>query len=106
MGARADADPIGGLRLTLRGVTRRLATWSPRQSRVGPDPPPLGGWGWWAVGRALPDVVVMDVRLPDGSGIEATRAVRAAWPATRVLMVTSCADDEALYASVLAGAAG
>jgi DNA-binding NarL/FixJ family response regulator len=51
-------------------------------------------------------VVVMDVRLPDGSGIEATRAVRAAWPATRVLMVTSCADDEALYASVLAGAAG
>ena len=56
--------------------------------------------------RALPDVVVMDVRLGDGSGIEATRDIRAARPATNVLMLTSFADDEALFASIMAGAAG
>jgi DNA-binding NarL/FixJ family response regulator len=57
-------------------------------------------------GRALPDVVVMDVRLSDGSGIEATRDIRAARPATQVLMLTSFADDEALFASIMAGASG
>src|SRR6266508_3961004 len=56
--------------------------------------------------RSLPDVVVMDVRLPDGSGIEATREIRAAHPDVRVLMLTSFADDQALFASILAGAAG
>jgi DNA-binding NarL/FixJ family response regulator len=56
--------------------------------------------------RARPDVVVMDVRLADGSGIEATREIRATRPATRVLMLTSFADDEALFASIMAGAAG
>ena len=56
--------------------------------------------------RALPDVVVMDVRLQDGSGIEATRDLRAARPQTAVLMLTSFADDEALFASIMAGAAG
>jgi DNA-binding NarL/FixJ family response regulator len=53
-----------------------------------------------------PDVVVMDVRLADGSGIEATREIRARRPDTRVLMLTSFADDEALFASIMAGAAG
>ncbi|HZD67474.1 MAG TPA: response regulator transcription factor [Actinomycetes bacterium] len=56
--------------------------------------------------RTQPDVVVMDVRLPDGSGIEATRDIRAERPATQVLMLTSFADDEALFASIMAGAAG
>jgi DNA-binding NarL/FixJ family response regulator len=56
--------------------------------------------------RALPDVIVMDVRLQDGSGIEATRDIRAARPQTAVLMLTSFADDEALFASIMAGAAG
>src|SRR5215207_11275198 len=56
--------------------------------------------------QALPDVVVMDVRLPDGSGIQATRDIRAARPQTQVLMLTSFADDEALFASIMAGAAG
>jgi DNA-binding NarL/FixJ family response regulator len=56
--------------------------------------------------RALPDVVVMDVRLSDGSGIEATRDIRAQRPATQVLMLTSFADDEALFASIMAGASG
>ena len=53
-----------------------------------------------------PDVIVMDVRLADGSGIEATREIRAERPQTQVLMLTSFADDEALFASIMAGAAG
>jgi DNA-binding NarL/FixJ family response regulator len=56
--------------------------------------------------RTRPDVVVMDVRLADGSGIEATREIRADHPETRVLMLTSFADDEALFASIMAGASG
>jgi two-component system, NarL family, response regulator DevR len=56
--------------------------------------------------RTRPDVVVMDVRLADGSGIEATREIRAKHPATNVLMLTSFADDEALFASIMAGASG
>ncbi len=56
--------------------------------------------------RSRPDVVVMDVRLEDGSGIEATREIRARRPATRVIMLTSFADDEALFASIMAGASG
>ena len=56
--------------------------------------------------RAKPDVIVMDVRLPDGSGVEATREIRTAHPDIKVLMLTSFADDQALFASILAGAAG
>ena len=56
--------------------------------------------------RARPDVIVMDVRLTDGSGIEATRQIRADRPETKVLMLTSFADDEALFASIMAGASG
>jgi DNA-binding NarL/FixJ family response regulator len=56
--------------------------------------------------RTRPDVVVMDVRLADGSGIEATREIRAKHPKTAVVMLTSFADDEALFASIMAGAAG
>jgi two-component system, NarL family, response regulator DevR len=56
--------------------------------------------------RTRPDVIVMDVRLVDGSGIEATREIRARRPETRVLMLTSFADDEALFASIMAGASG
>jgi two-component system response regulator DevR len=56
--------------------------------------------------RTRPDVVVMDVRLADGSGIEATREIRAKHETTAVIMLTSFADDEALFASIMAGAAG
>jgi two-component system response regulator DevR len=56
--------------------------------------------------RARPDVVVMDVRLADGSGIEATRDILAHHPKTKVIMLTSFADDEALFASIMAGASG
>ena len=57
-------------------------------------------------GRLTPDVVLMDVKLPDGSGVEACRAIRAAQPATRVLFLTSYADDDAVLATILAGADG
>ena len=54
--------------------------------------------------REKPDVVVMDVRLPDGSGVEACRDIRAELPSTRMIMLTSYADEEAVMASILAGA--
>jgi len=56
--------------------------------------------------RLEPDIVLMDVRLPDGSGIEACREIRSARPETRVLFLTSFADDEALLATFLAGGQG
>ena len=59
-----------------------------------------------AAAKAKPDVVIMDVRLPDGSGVEACRAIREARPETQVIMLTSYADDEALFASIVAGASG
>ena len=59
-----------------------------------------------AAALAKPDVIIMDVRLPDGSGVEACRAIRETRPETKVIMLTSYADDEALFASIVAGAAG
>ena len=52
------------------------------------------------------DVAVLDARLPDGSGIEVCRAVRAVDPDVRALILTSYDDDEALFAAIMAGAAG
>ena len=57
-------------------------------------------------GLDSPDVVVMDVRLPDGSGVEACRQIRDRFPNVKVLMLTSFADREALMAAILAGASG
>lgn len=56
--------------------------------------------------RFEPDVVVMDVRLPDGSGIEACREIRAARPETRVVMLTSYPDEDAVLSAIIAGASG
>ncbi|MEY2432442.1 MAG: two-component system, NarL family, response regulator DevR [Acidimicrobiaceae bacterium] len=62
-----------------------------------------------AVGRipaTSPDVAVLDVRLPDGSGVEVCRDVRSARPEVACIMLTSFADDEALFDAIMAGAAG
>ncbi len=56
--------------------------------------------------RHRPDLVIMDVRLPDGSGIEACREIRAELPATRVVMLTSYPDEEAVFSAIIAGASG
>ncbi|GII88048.1 DNA-binding response regulator [Sphaerisporangium siamense] len=53
-----------------------------------------------------PDVAVLDVRLPDGSGVDVCREVRSRTPGLACLMLTSFADDDALYESIMAGAAG
>ena len=53
-----------------------------------------------------PDVAVLDVRLPDGSGIDLCRTIRSANPDVQCLMLTAFDDDEASYSAVLAGAAG
>jgi DNA-binding NarL/FixJ family response regulator len=59
-----------------------------------------------AARRFEPDLVIMDVRLPDGSGIEACREIRAELPAIRVVMLTSYPDEEAVLSAILAGASG
>ncbi len=56
--------------------------------------------------RFEPDLVIMDVRLPDGSGIEACRDIRAERPETRVVMLTSYPDEEAVLSAIIAGASG
>jgi DNA-binding NarL/FixJ family response regulator len=56
--------------------------------------------------RFQPDLVVMDVRLPDGSGIEACREIRSEFPDTRVVMLTSYPDEDAVLAAIVAGASG
>ncbi|MET0467303.1 MAG: response regulator transcription factor [Aeromicrobium sp.] len=53
-----------------------------------------------------PDVAVLDARLPDGSGIEVCRQIRSAHPEIRAIILTSFDDDEALFAAIMAGAAG
>ena len=58
------------------------------------------------VGLDTPDIVVMDVRLPDGSGIDACREIKKRWPETKVLILTSYAFDDALMEAFDAGAAG
>jgi two-component system response regulator DevR len=62
-----------------------------------------------AIGKAQivkPDLVVLDVRLPDGNGIEVCRELRARCPEARVVMLTSFADDTTLMDSIVAGASG
>jgi DNA-binding NarL/FixJ family response regulator len=53
-----------------------------------------------------PDVAVLDVRLPDGDGVEVCREIRSRHPEIACIMLTSFADDEAVYAAIMAGAAG
>jgi two-component system response regulator DevR len=53
-----------------------------------------------------PDVAILDVRLPDGDGVEVCRELRSTHPEIACLMLTSFADDEALFSAIMAGAAG
>src|SRR3954451_12329152 len=75
--------------------------------------------GWSVVGEAgtaaealarvpalRPDVAILDVRLPDGDGVSVCRELRSTMPELACLMLTSFADDDALYDAVLAGASG
>ena len=56
--------------------------------------------------RLKPDIVLLDIRLPDGSGVEAARDILAACPSTRVLFLTSFADDHTVLEAILSGAQG
>jgi DNA-binding NarL/FixJ family response regulator len=67
---------------------------------------PTAGQAPGRIAATQPDVALLDVRLPDGSGIDLCRAIRSDHPEVRCLMLTAYADDEASYAAVLAGAAG
>lgn len=58
------------------------------------------------ISAVQPDVAVLDVRLPDGSGVELCRDIRTAHPEVACLMLTSYSDDEALFEAIMAGAAG
>ena len=53
-----------------------------------------------------PDVAVLDVRLPDGDGVTVCRELRSLFPDLRCLMLTSFADDDALFDAIMAGASG
>jgi two-component system, NarL family, response regulator DevR len=56
--------------------------------------------------RFRPELVIMDVRLPDGSGIEACREIRDELPDTKVVILTSYPDEEAVFSAIIAGASG
>ncbi len=56
--------------------------------------------------RLQPDVIIMDVRLPDGSGVEACREIRSTDPRVQIIMLTSHADEDAVFNSIMAGASG
>ncbi|MGV8882331.1 MAG: response regulator [Rhodoglobus sp.] len=89
--------------LVRRGITALL--------NAEPDIDVVGEAGTATQGRARiramsPDVAVLDVRLPDGSGIDVCRNIRSDNPALKCLMLTGYDDDEAIYAAVLAGASG
>ena len=58
------------------------------------------------VAKEQPDVILMDVRLPDGNGIDACRQIVKKYPEVRVLILTSYADDDAVLSSIQAGASG
>jgi DNA-binding NarL/FixJ family response regulator len=59
-----------------------------------------------AMARERLDVVLMDYRLPDGTGAEATRAIKARWPGARIVMLTALNDDETILESIQSGADG
>jgi DNA-binding NarL/FixJ family response regulator len=57
-------------------------------------------------GKLKPDVILMDIRLPDGSGVDACREILAVHPGIQVIFLSSYADDDSVLAAVMAGARG
>lgn len=88
----------------VRDGLRRIEELEPRLQIVGEADSMLSAVE--AARRLRPQIVLMDVRLPDGDGIEACRQIRALWPETRVLFLTSYADNQFVLASMEAGADG
>ena len=58
------------------------------------------------IGACQPDVAVLDVRIPDGNGVEVCREIRSEHPHIKCLMLTSYSDDDALFEAIMAGASG
>ena len=58
------------------------------------------------IGACRPDVAVLDVRIPDGNGVEVCREIRSEHPHIKCLMLTSYSDDDALFEAIMAGASG
>ena len=88
----------------MRDGTRSLIERQPGWEVCG-----VAGTGREAVAMAIqlrPDIVIMDLRLPDGTGVEACREIRSERPAVHVIMLTSYSDEEAVVSSIVAGAAG
>lgn len=86
-----------------RGLMSLLAA-HPRMTVVGEAE--LAAEAMHQIPALQPDVALLDVRLPDGSGVDVCREIRSLAPKTRCLMLTSFDDDDALFAAVLAGASG
>lgn len=106
-----STPPIGRIRILIcddhelvRLGVRRLLEAEPDLEVVGDVSDALSAVA--AAGEHAPAVVIMDVRMPGASGIEACREIRSRFPAIRVVMLTSFADDEALFAAIMAGASG
>ena len=102
---RADPDPRGG---RSRGRPRRprLPSWSVAASSRSSRRRARRAEAVSQARRFVPDLVLMDVRLPDGSGIEACRDIRAEFPTMPVVFLTSSPDDESVFAAIIAGANG
>src|ERR1022692_2541497 len=91
-----------------KGASRRWTT-QPGSSRTARPSPGKASTASSALARipALrPDVAVLDVRLPDGNGVNVCRDIRSSMPEVACLMLTSFGDDEALFDAIMAGAAG
>ena len=88
----------------VRDGLRRIQELEPRLQIVGEADTVLSAVA--AAGRLYPDVILMDVRLPDGNGIEACRRIKALSPETHILFLTSYADNRFVLAAMEAGADG